>query len=214
MCAWWHWLVYTRVGQVCIYLPTYERLLLTTDKREACRHVPAYTYTHTYTHTFAGNRGPGACSVAAEWQRGTPDTRQCMSCSISSSPIPTTYSPTYPTRRKLWPRRRACTSRGGPNEIGILCAANASYIATRVCIIPLSGLTTLRSLSADRFEKRTAETMRKRVGGSALSSREIINYESFENFFSGRVLALVIVVVLNYNIGREITVLNSSLEIN
>lgn len=48
MCAWWHWLVYTRVGQVCIYLPTYERLLqaslLTTDN---ARYVGTYLLTLT-----------------------------------------------------------------------------------------------------------------------------------------------------------------------
>lgn len=84
-------------GQVCTYLPTYEQplhaSLLTSD---CARYVG--TYLPTYKH------GPGALvplPESVESQRGTPDTRQCMSCSISSSPIPTTYSPTYPTRRKL-----------------------------------------------------------------------------------------------------------------
>lgn len=75
--------------------------------------------------------------------------------------------------------------RRGPNEIGILCAAKRElYIATRVYVLYLAGISD-QLVFADRFEKRAAKTrtMRKRVGGSALSPREIINYESFESFF-------------------------------
>lgn len=187
MCAWWHWLVYTRVGQVCIYLPTYERLLqaslLTTDN---ARYVGTYLLTHihtcmhTHTHTFAGNRGPGACSVASKEALPTranaclapfhprlfPPLTHLLTLRDGNSDRDDVHKPRRTKRDRNFMRRK--------RELYCNTCMYYTSLVWPACVRPAR--TDLRNAPQKR-------TMRKRVGGSALSPREIINYESFEDFF-------------------------------